>query len=444
MALRRELGTVTAFLIGLGVAIGSGIFRTPSLVSGVISAPWMIVGLWGLGGLFILCSGLVSAELSTRFPQAGGEYVYLREAYGELPAFFFGWGYTVFIIGGGAATIAAACGEASAELFGVDQAYARYFGAGALVAVTGINAIGLKAGAWMQNVLTATKVLAIVGVSIAAFTWGDSTTDWTAPLVVPEDRTLFATLVLAFPPVLWAYEGTTDAVKMAEEVDDVHRALPRALIGSALTLTLLYVTINIAYLSVLAPSEIAASRFAPSDVMAKLFGEVGHKVMTLLSLVVFFGALSSTILATVRVTFALARDGLAPRGLARMSKSQSPVIALCTAASIALVFTLARGFSQILSIYFLAAAVLFGLAYASLLVFRHRDPPEGPPKHVFRAPGGPVIALLLILTQLAMGAMIVVESPLDSLYTVLLLASLAVIYKVWRRFVPATARGKVA
>ncbi len=442
MALRRELGTVTAFLIGLGVAIGSGIFRTPSIVSDKVSAPWLIIGMWALGGVFILFSGLVSAELSTRFPQAGGEYVYLREAYGELVAFFFGWGYTVFIIGGGAATIAAACGEASAELFGVDEGYARFFGAGALVAVTGINAVGLKAGAWVQNVLTATKILAIVGVSIAAFMLGDSDTHWTAPLEIPPERTLFATLVLAFPPVLWAYEGTTDAVKMAEEVDDVHRALPRALIGSALALTILYVTINIAYLSVLTPGEIAASKFAPSDVMARLFGPVGHKVMTLLSLVVFFGALSSTILATVRVTFALARDGLAPRQLAHMSKGQSPVVALCAAASIAMVFTLARGFSQILSIYFLAAAVLFGLAYASLFVFRHRDPPEGPPPHVFRAPGGRVIAGVLITIQCAMGAMIVVESPLDSLYTVLLLASLAVTYVVWRRFVPRS--GKVA
>lgn len=436
MALRRELGTVTAFLIGLGVAIGSGIFRTPSLVSGAIGAPWLIVGLWGLGGVFILFSGLVSAELSTRFPQAGGEYVFLREAYGELVAFFFGWGYTVFIIGGGAATIAAACGEASAELFGVDQAYARYFGAGALVAVTGINAVGLKAGAWVQNALTATKILAIVGVSVAAFALGEADTHWTAPLELAPDRTLFATLVLAFPPVLWAYEGTTDAVKMAEEVDDVHRALPRALIGSALALTILYVTINVAYLSVLTPGEIAASRFAPSDVMARLFGPVGHKVMTLLALVVFFGALSSTILATVRVTFALARDGLAPRQLAFMSKGQSPVVALCAAAGIALVFTLARGFAQILSIYFLAAAVLFGLAYASLFVFRHRDPPEGPPPNVFRAPGGRVLAGTLIAIQCAMGAMIVIESPLDSLYTVLLLASLAGVYVVWRRLVP--------
>lgn len=429
--LRRALGPVTAFLIGLGVAIGSGIFRTPSLAAASLGSPLAIVGVWCAGGVFVLFSGLLSAELATRFPEAGGEYVYLREAYGELVAFFFGWGYTVFIIGGGAATIAAACGEASAELFGLDQSYARWCGAGALVLVTGVNMIGLAAGAWMQNILTATKILAIIGVSIAAFTFGDGASDWTAPIVTTE-RTLVATIIVALPPVLWAYEGTTDAVKLAEEVDDVHRALPRALIGSALALTALYVTINVAYLWVLRPDEIAAARFAPTDVMARLFGPTGRTAMTLLALVVFFGALSSTILATVRVTFAMARDGLAPKKLAEMSSRQSPIFALVFVAFIAMVFTLARGFSQILSIYFLAAAVLFGLAYASLLVFRRRDPPGGPPPEVFRAPAGPLLVVTLIGVQLAMAAMIVVEQPWDSLYTVLLLAGLAVVYRVWK------------
>ena len=160
--------------------------------------------------------------------------------------------------------------------------------------------------------------------------------------MLPEGRSLVAVLVAALPPVLWAYEGTTDAVKLAEEVEDPQRALPRALLGSALTLTVLYVGANVAYLLVLTPDQMAGSRFAANDVMATLFGEVGRRLMTTLSLVVFLGALSATVLATVRVTFALARDGLTFPIMARMSKHQAPVPALVAVGGIAALFTLAE------------------------------------------------------------------------------------------------------
>lgn len=429
----RVLGPTTAYLVGLGVAIGSGIFRTPALVAQELGSPAWMLGAWAFGGLFVFLSGMVSAELATRFPEAGGEYVYLREAYGEFVAFFFGWGYSVFIIGGGAATIAAAAGEAAAELLALDPAWAKPLAAASVVAVVGVNALGVKAGAGLQNVLTAIKILALVAVVGAALALGEASTDWGRPLVLPEGRSLVAVLVAALPPVLWAYEGTTDAVKLAEEVEDPQRALPRALLGSALTLTVLYVGANVAYLLVLTPDQMAGSRFAANDVMATLFGEVGRRLMTALSLVVFLGALSATVLATVRVTFALARDGLTFPIMARMSKHQAPVPALVAVGGIAALFTLARGFQQILNIYFLAAAILFGLAYGSLIVFRRRDAVQGRVQGVFRCPAGPVVATALILLQLAMASLIVVHSPMDSLYTLLLLAAVAGLYVVWRR-----------
>jgi APA family basic amino acid/polyamine antiporter len=429
----RVLGPTTAFLVGLGVAIGSGIFRTPALVAQELGSPAWILGAWAFGGVFVFLSGLVSAELATRYPEAGGEYVYLREAYGDFVAFFFGWGYSVFIIGGGAATIAAAAGEAGAELIGLDPGWARPLAALAVIGVVGINALGVKAGAGLQNALTGVKVLALVAVVVAAVLFGHAPTAWDRPLMLPEGRSLAAVLVAALPPVLWAYEGTTDAVKLAEEVEDPQRALPRALLGSALTLTVLYVGANAAYLAVLTPEQIAGSRFAANDVMAALFGPGGRRLMTALSLVVFLGALSATILATVRVTFALARDGLTFPIMARMSKAQAPVPALVAVGGIATLFTLARGFQQILNIYFLAAAVLFGLAYGSLIVFRRREARAGRVQGIFRCPAGPAVATALIGLQVAMAGLIITESPTDSLYTLLLLGAVAALYGVWRR-----------
>src|SRR5207244_3469189 len=134
---------------------------------------------------FSLVSGLVFAELTTRFPKAGGEYAYVREAFGDGVGFFFGWGYSVFIIGCGAATIAAASGEAAAQLFSLDvHTYAPALGALVVALITLVNAIGLKAGAGLQNVLTATKIVALIGIACVAFFRGHSAPDWFIPLEV--------------------------------------------------------------------------------------------------------------------------------------------------------------------------------------------------------------------------------------------------------------------
>lgn len=425
---------MTTALIGLGVAIGSGIFRTPGIVAAELGSPAWLIGAWIVGGLFILVSSLVSAELATRFPEAGGEYVYLREAYGGLVAFCFGWGYTVFIVGGGAATIAAASGEALAELLDFDVSWAPMLGASALVVITVLNAFGLKVGAGVQNVLTATKIAALLLVAGVAFVRGGSDTDWTQPLTISADKSLAAALVAGVLPVLWAYEGTTDSIKMAEEMTDARRDIPRALLSSALAITALYVIVNLAFLAVMTPIEMGGSRFVASDLMAAIFGRFGRRMMALLSLLVFLGSLSATILATVRVTFALARDRLAPPALAKMSNAQAPVRALCLVGAIAMMFTLARGFQQILNIYFLAAAILFGLSYASLIVFRIRDRKRGEtfPAHVFRCPGGVWLALILIAFEIFLAVRIVLDDA-DSRYPLVLFVVLAVVYAVWKR-----------
>lgn len=443
--LQRLLGPATAFLIGLGVAVGSGIFRTPGQIAAELGSPLFVVLAWVFGGLFVLASSLVSAELATRFPEAGGEYVYLREAYGDFCAFLFGWGYSVFIIGGGAAIIAVALGEAVAQILGVGAMNANLIGVVAIVVVISVNALGLRAGAGLQNGLTAAKVVALIGVALLALLLGDGGTDWTAPIALAPGRTsAIAAFLAALPPVLWTYEGSTDAVKMAEEIKDVRRDLPRALVGSALALTVLYVLVNLACMAAMTPAEMGNVRFVPNEVMLRLFGPIGRQSMEVLAIVVLAGALSSTVLTTVRVTYALARDGLAPRRLAQMSAHQAPVSALLAVGAIAVLFTAFRSFTQILSIYFLAAAILFGLAYASLIVFRVRDRHLGQPfpGDAFRCPAGPLLAGALIVVQVAMASLIVWESfekrragevP-DSVYTLLLLTSFGATYfLLWRR-----------
>ncbi len=428
--LKRVLGSPTALLIGMGVAIGSGIFRTPGEVAAQLQFPWLIIAAWVLGGAVALMQGMVSAELSTRFPEAGGEYVFLREAYGDFTAFFFGWAYTIFVIGGGAAIIARALGDFAAELFLLDPGWSGPLAALAILVVTLINAAGLRAGAITQNTLTCLKIIALLVIVLIGFLYG------TVPLEQnPRARAVATSPTLglflsAFIPVLWAYSGTTDTVKMGEEVKDVRRAMPRAVIGSAVALILLYVMVNLALMRIVPTSEMAGLASVPGEAMGRLFGPAGRSAMHVVAILVCLGALSSTVLATIRVTFALARDGLTFRFMSYMSKRQAPVPALVVVAAVAMVLVLNRNFYAVLRIYFFASAVLFGLSYASLIIFRLRE--DEFPSNVYRCPLGWLQAVILIVIQFALAITIAYTEPRDTLYTGALLVAIGALYLVWK------------
>lgn len=450
--LKRVLGTPTAWLIGIGVAVGSGIFRTPGDVASELGSQWIIVGAWILGGLTALMQALVSAELATRYPKVGGEYVYLREAYGDFVAFFFGWSYTVFILGSAAATIGLAFGDFAADLFS-DAAtpaelttYGQRFAVGAVVAVTALNLFGLRTGAGAQNALTLVKIVALLAVVLIGFVWGSSSADavqtaaahaasaiagpTTAAATQPTSPFFFH-FIAAMLAVHWSYDGATDSVKMAEEIKDVRRALPRALIGSAVTITLLYVLVNVALLRMVPAEDMVGMTFVPGEAMRRIFGPAGRDAMLLVAMFVCLGALNSMLLAAIRVTFALARDGLAFGFMARMSKSQAPVPALLVVGCLAVVLVTQRNFQEMLGIYYFVGAILFGLSFASLIVFRLRE--REFPAHAFRCPAGPLLAALIIAMQLVLAYDVVYRNPRDALYLTLSLAILPVLYFVWKR-----------
>lgn len=446
--LKRLLGTPTAWLLGMSVAIGSGIFRTPGDVAAALPAPGWILLVWLAAGLIVLVQGLVTAELGTRFPRAGGEYVYLREAYGNFAAFFFGWAYTVFIIGGGAAAIALALGDfasdLSASMFGPGGRLAPgWIAAGAVVLVTAVNAAGLRTGAGFQNTLAALKVVALLVLVVCGLMWGSRPVDLT-PTAPPQTHGSWWSMFLAaLLPALWSYDGTTDSVKMSEEVRDVRHTVPRGIVGATLSLIVLYVLVNLALLRVLPAEEMAGQASVPGVALGRLFGEAGQRAVLIVAIVVCLGSLSSTLLATVRVTFALARDGLAPAFLGRMSAAQAPVGALLLVGGFSLGLVAGRGFGQVLDIYFLVSAILFGLAYGSLLIFRRRD--AGAAEQVFRCPGGPLLAVLLILFQLALAADIAIRQwrtdRLALVWVVVILGVLGGAYLGWTRW---SGRGRLS
>ncbi len=423
--LSRVLGPVTTVLVGLGVAIGSGILRTPPLVAQELGHAPLVLLAWGLGGLALFASSLVMAELATRIPRSGGEYAWLREAFGPFAAYFFGWGYTLFMVAGGAATTAAAFGDAARELLGGDS---RMFAAAAIAVVAAANMVGLRTGAALQNLLTVVKLGIVLAIAAVAAGLGP------APEPV-EPRALpgAGAWVAALPAVIWAYAGSTDAVKLSGEVKDPSRRLPASLFLAIAVLTAVYVVVNGAFLYGLGVEGLAGSTLPAAEVARRAFGRTGETYFAAASAVVFLGGLSSTLLATVRVAWALGQDGRGLGLLGRMNQGQAPVYAIGFVAAVAILFALNRDFEEILGIYFFAGAILFGLVYASLLVFRRRDQGAMPPG-VFRCPGAPVIVAALLLVQGAMAVLIATESPGDALATVLVLAAVAAAYRLSARF----------
>ncbi len=441
------LGSATVLCVGVGAAIGSGIFVTPGKAALHLTSAWWLLGVWVVAGFITLLQSLVTAELATRFPKAGAEYQYLKAAYGDFAAFFFGWSFTVFVVGGGAGTIAAALGEFAAALFGLESPWAApLLGGLAIVGVLAVNLMGLKTGALAQNALTILKVVALLAIAIGVFSVSGRATPVATTAAASGPAPSLDALLFALLLVFWAYSGATDSAKLAEEVKDVHRALPRALLGTVLLLTVVYVAYNYALLCALPPAAMAGATSVPALVFACGEGSVVSKLILAAGVLICLGAISSVFLANVRVPFALARDGLTFRWLGKMSRRQAPVGALIVSAAIACTFVLSRSFEQILYIYFLASAVLFGMTYVSLIVFRLRDRRAGRgfPTHAYKAPAGEIIVAFLVLFEIAVAHRLIARdvstwqdattpSSYDSLLTLALLAAVAVFYLIWSR-----------
>lgn len=448
------VGATTIACTAIGGAIGSGIFRAPGEVARHIGSPWLILLLWLAAGAITLMQSLVTAELATRFPRAGGEYQYLKAAYGNFVAFFFGWSCTIFIIGGGGGTVAAAFGDFGAELFGLDGKWASpALGAAAIVLVVTLNAAGLRTGALTQNLLAALKTLAVMCIAAGALLAAGRLSPSAANTGFERSPLSVDTLFIAALAAFWPYTGATDPARLAEEMHDVRRGMPRALVTAVCVLTAVYLAYNYALLCALSPDEMAGRPDVHAMALERRFGEAAGGPILLVSMLICLGTLSAMFLANVRVTYAMARDGLAFRGLAVMSRYQAPVASLVLSGVLACAFVANRRFEDMLRIYFLASSILFGLTYLSLIVFRARDERSGGsfPAEAYRAPCGVLLAVLLIGFQTAMGASIVWndvrswiepgrERSYDSMLTLAFLVALALVYAVWKRAAPFSPR----
>lgn len=408
--LRRSLRLADGVAMVVGIVVGAGIFRTPGLVAAQLGRPWLTFVAWVLGGVVALGGALIFAELATRHPRAGGKYVYVTEAFGSRAGFAIG----IVEVGIYAAAIAAmgvSAGEYVARLTGWGPDGRRLAAVGSVVLLTAINLAGVTQGRVLQNIVTAAKVIALAGVIAMAFAGGGGGAGATDALPgAPEGLAAVGALAVAFQAVIWTYYGYPDAAKIAEEVIDPDRALPRIFLVSIAVTIALYLLLNAAFLHVLPLPVIAASDLVAGDVAIAIIGERGGDAMAALALLMVLASMNGSVFVTPRVLFAVARDGLLPGALARVNRGGSPWVAMLVVGTVAIALAASGTFAELLG---LAVTLVFAIdgTTALALVRLRRRAPEAP----FRVPLLPLVAGGFIAVYAALLAAAAAASPARAL-----------------------------
>ncbi len=408
--LRKSLRLVDGLAMVVGMMVGSGIFRTPGLVAAQLGRPWLTFIAWILGGVLALLGALCFAELTTRYPRAGGKYVYVREAFGPRAGFVVGWVEGAAVYPVAIAAIAVVAGEYTGRLAGLgsggEGSHTHWLGAGMAALFTAINLAGVASGRWAQNLATAAKVVALAGVVVLGFAAG-SGVGWHSTLsTAPTGGAVLVALTVAFQAVIWTYYGYLDVVKIAEEVVDPDRTLPRVLLGGIGAAAALYLLLNAAFFQVLTIDQLAASNLAPGDVAATLTGARGGTVVAALAVLVVLASLNGNIFVTARVIFGLARDGLGPRALALVNRGGTPWVAMLLVGVVTIALAASGTFEALLGFAITVILVIDSLAVLSLFRLRARE--RGAP---FLVPLFPVIPVVFVGVYAALFVGTVVAQP---------------------------------
>src|SRR6267378_6539367 len=334
----------------VGIMVGAGIFRTPGLVAAQLGRPWLTFVAWIAGGALAFLGALLFAELATRLPRAGGKYVYARAAFGPRAAFVVGWVEALGMYAAAIAAIGVAAGEFLVRLAGWSPAATPWAGVGFVALFTGINLVGVASGRWVQNLVTAAKVLALGGVVVIALAHGNGS-GWHGVLPgAPQGAAVWGALAVAFQSVIWTYYGYVDAAKIAEEVVDPGRTLPKVFLGGIGVAAALYLLLNAAFFQTLPIDRIAASNLVPGDVVAALFGAGGGTLVAGLALLGVLASLNGNVFVTPRVIFGLAREGLGPAALARVNAGGTPWAAMLLIGAVSTALAVTGTFERLLGL----------------------------------------------------------------------------------------------
>ena len=303
---RRQLGLFDAVMIVMGGIVGAGIFANPSEVAHRVHTPFLILGVWVLGGFFAMCGAFIWAELATRLPGTGGQYLYLREAYHPSVAFVYGWGLLLVTQTGGMAAVAVIFSTYFRALTRVPWNNSA-IAAVVLLILTGINCLGARAGSNVQSAFMLLKIAAIAALVVVGFALGGGSLKSGPLLAQPVSFGLLKSVGSAMVPIAFAYGGWQTATFVAGEMRDPRRDLSRGLLLGVAAVVGLYLAVNLTCLRVLGPAGLDATTIPASDVMRIALGEWGARWIAVGIAISTFGFLSQSMLTAPRVYYAMAR-----------------------------------------------------------------------------------------------------------------------------------------
>jgi len=392
--LRRVIGFAGGVALIVGITIGSGIFRTPPTIAGLVPNPLVIMGLWTAFGLISICGALTVAELTSLLPQAGGVYVFLRESYGDAAAFVFGWLYVLLTTPTTVAALAVVFAEFLLNLLGATvDARVQLIAIAAIVLLTFANVLGARVGTAVSGVTTLVKVTALVAIILGAFLLGDGSVS----NIAEGGAVQGGGLARAVAAVIWTYDGWVAVSMIAGEVVAPERLMKRIIVVGMLVIVTLYIGANLAYLYIMPVGVMAQQKEAIArTVMTAIAGPAGGTLIMLAIMTSIFGALNGNLLAKPRVAYAMGRDGLTFAFLGKIHPRWStPWAAQAIVGVVAILMVLALRDYDALITYFVViewAALLFAVAAVFVLRRKMADAPRP-----FRTPLYPWVPLFFLL-----------------------------------------------
>lgn len=446
--LKRELGLVTAVSIVIGTIIGSGIFLVPKTAILKVGSPDMVFLVWIFGGLLTLAGALTYAELASAMPEAGGEYVYLREAYGPFFGFIYGWAQFWVAKSGSIATLATAFFYYLAQLIpSLDQVLwvidlplgpggapldirtGQILAMGVILMLGTVNYFGVKAGGHLQVVVTVIKV-ALIGIIIAVGLSSSqgNVANFSSSVPSPGGITGFFAALVA---ILWAFDGWNNVSMVSGEIQNPQKNLPRALIYGTLAVLGIYLLSNAAYFYVLSAEQVAASDRVASEMMFKIFGINGANAVSIAAMLSIFAALNGSILSGARVPFAMARDGLFFRAIGEVHPVRhTPAKSIAWLSIWAAVLVLSGRYEQLFTYVIFASWILYGMAAASVIVLRIKRPDLPRP---YKTLGYPVVPVVFVLVAALLIFFTLRDSPRESVMGLVLISLGTPFYFRWKK-----------
>ena len=411
--LKRELGLLDAIMINAGTMIASAIFIVPATVAAAVQGTAVMTLVWVIGGIVSLLGALSIAELAAAYPEAGGQYAYLREAYGTVWAFLYGWANFAVINTASIAAIAVGFARYIGFFTPLSEAAIRIIAILSIVALTLLNCRGVRLGATTQNILTTLKIGALLALIATSFILPGGSASHFEPLWPTGGvGQWIGPFGVAMVAVLWAYDGWIETTYVGSEIVDPGKNLPRSIIYSTLIVIALYVLASVAYAFVLSPAGMAGSALVASDAAKVTMGSLGATLVVVAILISTVGANNGIILTAARIPYAMARGGMFFRSQGIVHpRYATPTVALLTQGVVASALTAFGTYDQLFTYVVFAQFVFYALSAGAVIKLRHTAPHLARP---YRTWGYPVTPIVFIAFAVWLVGNTIVETPLDS------------------------------